>query len=125
MLLIDTNILLRYILKDNERLTKKAADIISCNKVVCLNAMIYEAIHVLSKIYGVPRIEIADELLGLIQDEIIFTDDKMLSLQTLTIFKETSMDFIDCLLIARHMIYKDSVQSFDKKLKNYIARHHG
>lgn len=87
--------------------------------------MIYEAIHVLSKIYGVPRIEIADELLGLIQDEIIFTDDKMLSLQTLTIFKETSMDFIDCLLIARHMIYKDSVQSFDKKLKNYIARHHG
>ena len=125
MLLIDTNILLRYILKDNESLTDKATDIISCNKVVCLNAVIYEVVHVLSKVYGIPRIEIADELLGLIQDEIIFTDDKLLSLQTLMIFKETSMDFIDCLLIARHMIYKDSVQSFDKKLNNYIIRHGG
>ncbi len=32
------------------------------------------------------------------------------------------MDFIDCLLIAEHIINGTPIQSFDKKLNNYIAR---
>ncbi|WLF84764.1 PIN domain-containing protein [Moraxella sp. ZY210820] len=119
---IDTNILLRYILKDNLELAEQASCIISENKTICLNAVVYEAIHVMKNVYHIERTHIADELYGLFEDDIIGSENKKVILKTLTIFKETSLDFIDCLLIAEYMIHGTAVASFDKKLKNYIKR---
>ena len=124
-MLIDTNIIIRYLLSDHDELSPKANDIIINNHVIYLHAVIYEVIHVLYSVYKMDRVAISDLLTALFIDEIIDSEDRSVVLKALSVFKETSMDFIDCLLIARHMIYKDSVQSFDKKLNNYIIRHGG
>ena len=40
--------------------------------------------------------------------------------EALSLFSETSLDFVDCVLIARHRILGDEVVSFDKKLSNRL-----
>lgn len=123
MVYVDTNIVLRYVLQDNLELSEKATHIISNNRVICLNSVLYEVIHVMKSVYKIERHAIADELHGLFLDNILASDDTLLTLKALSIFKQTSMDFIDCLLIARHILYQDTIYSFDKKLNNYILRH--
>ena len=41
--------------------------------------------------------------------------------EALQIFKDTSLDFVDCILIARNRILKNEVVSFDKKLNKVLA----
>lgn len=36
--------------------------------------------------------------------------------EALSLFAETSLDFVDCILIARHRILGEEIASFDKKL---------
>lgn len=122
-MLIDTNILIRYLLQDHDELSKKATDIIINNDAICLHAVIYEVIHVLQSIYKMDRVAIADLLTALFVNQVIGSENKAVIIRTLVIFKQTSMDFIDCLLIARHILYQDTIHSFDKKLNNYILRH--
>lgn len=121
-MLIDTNILLRYLLQDHAELSPKATDIIVNHQVVCLHAAVYEVFHVLKGVYQMERVNIAELLSALFTQNIIDSEDKAVVLQASSVFRETSMDFIDCLLIAKHMIHQYQIQSFDKKLNNYIAR---
>ncbi|BAV10942.1 putative nucleic-acid-binding protein [Moraxella osloensis] len=124
MVLIDTNILLRFILQDHAELSKKANQIIADNRVTCLNSVVYEAIHVLQNVYGIDRLIVANEIQSLFIDDIIESDDKALSIKALKVFKETKMDFMDCLLIAYDILYQHQIFSFDKKVNNYLKRHH-
>ena len=43
MIVIDTNIILRYLLNDNEELSKQAIDIIDNNTILIPNEVIVEA----------------------------------------------------------------------------------
>lgn len=122
MIYVDTNIILRYVLQDNLELSQKATDIISNNRAICLNSVLYEVIHVMKSVYKIERADIADEFYGLFSDKILLSDDIEVTLKTLTIFKETSIDFIDCLLIAEYIVNNRQIHSFDKKLNNYIKR---
>ena len=124
MVLIDTNILLRFILQDHAELSKRANQIIADNRVTCLNAVVYEAIHVLQNVYGIDRLIVANEIQSLFIDDIIESDDKALSIKALNVFKETKMDFMDCLLIAYDILYQHQIFSFDKKVNNYLKRHY-
>lgn len=121
-MLIDTNILIRYLLQDHPELSKRATDIIINHQVVCLDAVVYEVIHVLKSVYSIDRMQIAELLIDLFSNNILHSDNKAITLKALVTFKETSMDFIDCLLIAHQMIHGARIQSFDKKLNNYIKR---
>lgn len=122
MVLIDTNILLRFLLQDHEILSQQAKQIIDDNDVICLNAVIYEVIHVLQSVYKIDRALIADKLLILFENDVIESENKSVTLKSLVIFKETSMDFMDCLLIAYRIIDNSIIFSFDKKVNNYLNR---
>lgn len=123
MTLIDTNILLRFLLQDHDVLSKKVNEIIDKHNVVCLNGVIYEVIHVLQSVYQIERKIIADNLLILLKDDIILGENKAVIIQALQVYQETSLDFIDCLLIAYRLIDNHDILSFDKKLINYLKRH--
>ncbi|MDO4450045.1 MAG: PIN domain-containing protein [Moraxella sp.] len=125
MVLIDTNIVLRFLLQDHETLSQKAKDVIDNHQVMCLNAITYEVIHVLQSVYHIDRLRIADKLLILFENNIIESENNPVTIKALTIFKETSMDFMDCLLIAYHIIDNDTIYSFDKKVNNYLKRING
>lgn len=123
MTLIDTNILLRFLLQDHDVLSRQANEIIDKHDVVCLNSVIYEVIHVLQSVYQIERKIIADNLLILLKDDIILGENKAVIIQALQVYQETSLDFIDCLLIAYRLIDNHDILSFDKKLINYLKRH--
>lgn len=40
--------------------------------------------------------------------------------EALSLFSETSFDFVDCILIARHRVLGDEVTSFNKKLNRML-----
>ena len=40
--------------------------------------------------------------------------------EALSLFSETSLDFVDCILIARHRVLGDEIASFDKKLNKML-----
>lgn len=122
MVLIDTNIVLRFLLQDHETLSQKAKDIIDNNRVICLNAVTYEAIHVLQSMYKIDRALIADKLSILFEKSIIESENTQITIKALTIFKETVLDFMDCLLLAYHIVDNDTIYSFDKKVNNYLKR---
>lgn len=85
--------------------------------------MVYEVIHVLKSVYQMQRTaEIADLLWMLFDNDVIGSENKKVILKSLQVFKETSMDFIDCLLIAKYIVNGTMIKSFDKKLGNYIKR---
>lgn len=119
MALIDTNILLRFLLQDHDILSQQAKQIIDDNDVICLNAVIYEVIYVLQSVYKIDGALIADKLLILFENDVIESENKSVILKSLSIFKETSMD---CLLIAYRIIDNSVIFSFDKKVNNYLNR---
>lgn len=77
-----------------------------------------EVVYVLRGVYKVERAEIADTLIGLL-DEISIENHTVIC-EALSLFSETSLDFVDCVLIARHRILGDEVVSFDKKLNKML-----
>ena len=40
--------------------------------------------------------------------------------EALALFSGASLDFVDCILIARHRVLGDNVMSFDKKLNKML-----
>lgn len=115
MVLIDTNIVLRFLLQDHETLSLQAKDIIDNHITICLNAVLYEVIHVLQSVYQIDRQRIADKLLVLFENSIIESENTQVTIKALTIFKETSLDFMDCLLLAYHIVDNDAIILLIKK----------
>ena len=58
MIVVDTNVILRYLLQDNEELSSKAIEIIDNNEIFIPTEVIVEVSYVLKKVYKVEKFEI-------------------------------------------------------------------
>ena len=114
----DANVVLRYLMHDDEEMYKKADKIIKTSPNVPL-LVLSEVIYVLKGIYRIPREEITNSLIAL-SNETIYEDNDLVLL-ALNIFKKYNLDFVDCYLFARKQLYNDKVITFDKKLNNKLA----
>lgn len=113
MRLIDTNIILRYLLEDNEQQAEKAVTEIM-NGAVTTAEVIAEVVYVLSRVYKIPRDEVSWMIHRLLMDVKV---ENLRSLRyALGLFNQTSLDFVDCLLVAYHKVLGVDILSFDKKL---------
>ena len=112
---IDTNILMRYLLNDIPEQTDMAAEIIADGAQI-YPEVIPEAVYVLSKIYGIPRKTVSDTLIAILDD--ISVERKEQIKETLKLFMETKLDYIDCLHLAGYSLSGEDFFSFDKKLMN-------
>jgi predicted nucleic-acid-binding protein len=120
MLIVDANIILRYILNDHEELSAKAAEIIENNEVTLTIEVACEVVFVLQKVYQVERVEIQAILSELLQEGLVCLEKPELLLKALDCYAETSFDFVDCLLWAYHKVDQAMIFTFDQKLKKYI-----
>lgn len=125
MLIVDANIILRYLLLDNEELAKKAAEIIENNKIFLPFEVIAEVVYVLEKVYKIERAEISRSLKELLKGENIHTYDSDILNKALEIFGSRKMDFVDTLLCGYSLVRDDEVITFDKKINSYILREKG
>ena len=116
---VDTNIILRVILRDNEELSPLAREILRTNECYVLPEVIPEAVYVLNKVYKFNRKDIANALLQLLP--LVVVKDVRLTRLALNYFAELNFDYVDCILLARNKLYGHQVATLDKKLEKAIA----
>lgn len=120
--LIDANVVLRYLLDDHEELSLKAAQIIEEREAMLLPEVACEVVYVLQKVYKVGRPEIQEHLSALIVSQLVLVEQAEVLLKALECYAATSLDFVDTLLWAHHAVDHDEVLTFDKKLGKHLAR---
>lgn len=74
--------------------------------------------YLLKSVYKVERIDISDSVICFL-DEVI-SEKKEAIIKGLSLFAETTLDFVDCLLIAYHECYGYDVLTFDKKMNKKL-----
>ena len=113
MRIVDTNYLLRYILHDDEPMFQKACKAIEAGASTRLES-IPEVIYVLSKGFGISRMEIATALMDLLDD--VSVPQQELVVDALSLFSKTKLDYVDCIYIAESKARNERVLTFDKKM---------
>ncbi len=116
--LLDANAILRYLLDDDAEMAARTRSALSYGAFL-LPEVLAEVVYVLSGVYAVPRKELAEKTIPFLS-EIQSAQHDVLQ-RALEHFGATTLDFVDCLLLAYHEICGDSVVSFDKKLNKHLA----
>ena len=117
MWLIDANVILRYLLGDNEEMQSKAENVID-EGAFTLPEVLAEVVYVLTKVYNSERADVCKALSDLLED--VEIENKGCIMEALSLYEETSLDFVDCILIGRNKVKGEKVFSFDKKLNNKL-----
>jgi predicted nucleic-acid-binding protein len=126
--LVDANVILRYLLRDDEPLFEKASDILEKVRtgeetVVILESVLAECVYVLLKVYGVDRSAIADKLTGLLDYKGVANLDRQDLVDSMKLFGQTRLSFVDCLLCAKSRNNAMPMVTFDQELKNMARKH--
>ena len=116
--LIDTNVILRYLMADHEKFRPKAKAFMvevsqEKTRAEIPAVVIAECVYVMEKFYKIPRLEIADTLGRILNFSGIVNPDKSEILKALIKYEESNADIVDCLLAASSAPDR-VVVSFDK-----------
>ena len=116
----DANILIRYIINDDEIMAAKADEAINSGLLFVLPEVFAEVVYVLTKVYGIERSDVADSMIELL--DFVSTTATEIMKTAFQNYRETNLDFVDCILAAYAISDNQQILSFDKKLNNFIAR---
>jgi predicted nucleic acid-binding protein len=116
--LIDTNIIIRFLVGDHEEHLKIATEIFTQVEkgeieVEILDTVIMEALFVLVKFYKLPKSEVIADLKRLIALRGVI-GDKVLLMESLNIVNDKNIDFVDALICAKSRLQGYGKLSFDK-----------
>jgi len=118
MIRVDTNYIIRYLVNDNIEMADIAEEILTTKNVFISNEILAEVVYVLSGVYKISKIDIANQLLKLINFDNISISNMKVIQQTFEIFKTKNLDFVDCLLCGYSI--QDEIVTFDKILNKCI-----
>ena len=120
-MLIDTNYILRYILRDHEEQYNKIEPIfneieINSIKATILESVLAECVYVLSTFYKVSKAEICKTLTELLNYKGINNKDKDDLIFALELFEKNGIAFVDCILVSKAKSGGKKIGTFDAKL---------
>ena len=115
---VDANVFLRFILDDDREMADYAEELLAKHQAFALPEVIAEIIYVLMKVYKVSRTEIVNQVNSLLEYADTYNPDVMR--YALSMFAETSLDFVDCELIAYNHVRNAEIATFDKALKKHL-----
>jgi predicted nucleic-acid-binding protein len=127
----DTNIIIRYLTRDDESLYLRAKEFFDkvkegSTRAVILESVIAECVYVLTKIYKVPGNKAAESLIDILRYKGIANFDQRELIRALTLFQERNIDIVDCILCVKASGPDTSLFSFDSELnkmsKDHITR---
>ncbi len=122
MILIDANVILRYLLNDHPQLSQQAAQIIDNQSVSAPIEVICEVVYVLYKVYQIPKKEIQQQISSLLDENLITVDKPEVVQYALLSFANDNIDIVDAILLAYCVIENKSVLTFDKKLNQCLDK---
>ena len=114
--LIDTNVLLRYLLDDNEQMGLIAEHIINSGAWTTPEVLA-EVTYVLESVYAVERPRICAALEIILNHVETYPADIVLS--AVREYKESGLDFVDCLIVA-YSRAGNRVFTFDKGINKRL-----
>jgi len=120
MVLVDANIILRYLLNDDEEQAKIAKQELKSGDVKILTQVVAEVIYVLSKVYKIGRKEITENLFNVFFLDGVRVENEEVVFFAVAEYGDSNLDFVDELLYAHSRIRGESVKTFDEKLNKKI-----
>lgn len=123
--LIDTNVILRYLLGDHAEFSPKAESFMldvseGTKKAEIMDVVIVECIYVMEKYYRIPKSDIVGKLSGILNFSGIVNPGKSEILEALLKYEDLNIDIVDCILAA-YSSHLKIVISFDKDLEKLKA----
>jgi len=123
--LIDTNVILRYLLGDHAEFSPRAeafmADLSEGSKnAEILDVVIVECVYVMERYYEIPKSEIVEKLSAILNFSGIVNPDRSEILEALLKYENSNIDIVDCILAARSSPEK-VVISFDRDIEKLKA----
>ncbi len=123
--LIDTNVILRYLLGDHTEFSPKAESFMLSvseerKKAEILDVVTVECIYVLEKYYQVSKDKIVEKLSGILNFSGIVNSNRAETLTALLKYRDTNIDIVDCILAA-YSSHSKIIISFDKDLEKLKA----
>jgi predicted nucleic-acid-binding protein len=117
----DTNVVLRYLLRDDAVQSVKAEEFfenvrVGKEKAIIIESVLVECVYILMKFYKVPKRDVADTLTKLLQYKGIANVDRKTLVGALQLFAEQNLDIVACILLAKAKQGKGRLFSFDKAL---------
>lgn len=122
----DTNVVVRYLVKDDIELYKQAKTFFDRVKTgeeraMILESVIAECVYVLTKIYKAPKEKTADSLKNLLRYRGIVNEDRADLIRALTTFAERPLGIVDCILYAKAKSADMSLFTFDEDLNKLAS----
>jgi predicted nucleic acid-binding protein len=121
--LLDTNVILRFFLRDNLPLFNRANQIFKNAEngkthLVIDSLIIAEVIWVMTSVYAIEKQEVIEKLQQLVSQTWIISPAKQVIIDTLELFETQNLSYIDCYLAIQSKHQKIPLKTFDTKLQN-------
>jgi predicted nucleic-acid-binding protein len=121
--LIDANVVLRYLLQDDDALFKKASTLVERIRVgeaaaIIPESVLAECVYVLLKVYKIDRQIISEKLRGLFAYKGIVNPDKKDLVDSIILFGQTQLSIVDCIACSKSINNGLSLFTFDDDLRN-------
>jgi predicted nucleic-acid-binding protein len=122
--LVDTNLIIRYLVQDDEKHAKAAGKLIdACDRgeveIVILPVVLAESVFVLESFYQRQRPDIAEVLRGLITSPGVEISESTVHLDALDRYRRTKIHFVDCLIAATAAARDMPVASLDQDFRKF------
>ena len=123
----DTNVILRYLLADNEKQYQEIRPFFESlrngtQKAILLSEVLLETFYVLTKAYKIPDKKAAEVLKELILYRGVINKDKEVLLKAFELFINTSgLSLLDCFLCIKAKHSKGKILTFNKKTAKEVC----
>ncbi|MDE7294017.1 MAG: PIN domain-containing protein, partial [Oscillospiraceae bacterium] len=101
--ILDANIILRFLMKDNAEMAAEAIEIIKENNVLVTMEVAAEVVFVMQKVYKATRKDIHHMIMCFVNISNVEVSDYLVLSKGLEIFRDNNLDFVDCILCAYNL----------------------
>ena len=114
MVILDTNMILRYLLNDNEKMRETAKKYLCAGNVWITLEVAAELVYVLNGVYKLERKAIAEKIIRFLN--VADCKESAVLQLALNTYALHNLDFVDCILYAYNEVKGIEIATFDKKL---------
>lgn len=125
LLVADTNLFLRFLLKDIPGQFREAREILTQARqkkleIIIPQIVIFEIEFGLSKYYGLVKREVIEKLRVILSSKDLKIQNRGIFMNALKLFERYNISFVDCFLKAYGEEIKGEVFTFDKNFKKLL-----
>ena len=118
MVILDTNMILRYLLNDNENMREIAKKYLRAGNVWITLEVAAELVYVLNGVYKLERKAITEKIMQFLN--VADCEESAVLQLALNTYALHNLDFVDCILYAYNEVKGIEIATFDKKLLHLL-----